>query len=367
MMKPKRVAFLCTGDELVHGDILDTNGPYLAQQLLSYGIQPGRKVVVRDDATEIENAIRYLLEDHDALITVGGLGPTSDDQTRFAIANFLEQPLLLNGQAWNAIVERLSKKGIAVPDNNRQQALFPKNAAFIHNARGTAPAFYIHDKGKDIFALPGPPSECRPIFDETIIPRLIEAAYGHPVFRKKWLLLAVSEGLIAETLDPLVINTPCDVGYRLRHPYLEVKLSSENQAELDIMSTLFEKEIGDKSVSTNNEEASEQFLKWLSQTDLSVSINDTATRGKLAAALTTPSTHQNIRFHPSTADIQITITGLNAYWDNQTHEQQPMLPFTISIDTNDTVHVIEKEIRQHQQHTLDRAVELICWELLKQL
>ena len=80
-----KIALLSTGDELVNGDVLNTNSQHLARQLLDHAIQPGLHITASDDQNQIESAMRFLLADHAGLIITGGLGPTSDDRTRFAL------------------------------------------------------------------------------------------------------------------------------------------------------------------------------------------------------------------------------------------------------------------------------------------
>src|SRR5690606_22518662 len=111
-MATKRIAFLATGEEIINGDIQDTNATYFAQHFIEQGIQPGRRVTVGDHRQETENAIRYLLADHDALITIGGLGPTSDDLTRFAVADALGLTLTFDEQAWQWVEAIYLRKGL---------------------------------------------------------------------------------------------------------------------------------------------------------------------------------------------------------------------------------------------------------------
>ena len=162
----KRIAFLATGDEIVNGDILDTNAPYFARQLTDNSFVPGTRLIVSDDQKEMESAIRYLLQDHDALITIGGLSPTSDDRTRFAISDALEKPLQFDEASWDRIVEKLNSYNLAIPENNKQQCLFPENAEIYPNPNGTASACCINHDDKLVFMVPGPPNECREIFQK---------------------------------------------------------------------------------------------------------------------------------------------------------------------------------------------------------
>lgn len=152
----KKVALLITGDEIVNGDITDSNGHYIAQQLYHKHMINGVRVSCNDEQTALESAIGFLLKNHHALITIGGLGPTSDDRTRFALAAATQLDLIFNDTVWQHIVARLSKHQVAAVDSNKQQALFPQHAHVIPNNNGTAYACELSYRDKLIFMLPGP-------------------------------------------------------------------------------------------------------------------------------------------------------------------------------------------------------------------
>lgn len=235
----KRVSFIATGEEFINGDALETNTTYCAHTLTKNNIQPGQRVIVGDDQKEIEQTIRYLLQKHKALITIGGLGPTLDDRTRYALSAALNCRLVFNEQAWRWIVDYLTEKGCPVSDTNRQQSLLPEDANPIHNTNGTAAACYFRNKGKDIFMLPGPATECFPIFHNVVLPKLQENNYAFKIYRKSWLLIKVNEGLLASQLEKFMVDSECSLGYYIRPPHLEIKLWSENQEALEELSRRF--------------------------------------------------------------------------------------------------------------------------------
>src|SRR3990167_10571146 len=141
----KRIGFVATGNELMNGDILNTNVQYFCAQLLKNAMIPGQHVVVGDSETEIQQAIEYLLPTHSAIITIGGLGPTVDDRTRIGLAQALHRPLEFYPEAWDWVVHKITSLGYSfVPENNRQQAYFPKGATTLKNNEGTAAGCYVH-------------------------------------------------------------------------------------------------------------------------------------------------------------------------------------------------------------------------------
>ena len=366
-----RVGFVATGDELIHGDILNTNSRYFSERLVENGIEPGRQVVVSDDQLEIEQAIRYLLKDHRAVITIGGLGPTEDDRTRYALADAIGTELIFNDQAWQWVVKIITSKGLDIPDTNRQQALLPINSEAIYNANGTAAACYIKHNDQDIFMLPGPPNECFPIFNEVVLPKLLKENYQKIIYKKNWLLLGVSESKIADQLEKLMPHSNCTLGYRVHYPYLEIKLRSPDEKALTQLSKQFSTILKPAVISESKQTASEQLFHYLEQSLLPIHVQDNATFGLLEATLKAPSTQQIIHFYrhepPSEKSIiTVKINGLDDYWKGN-KDQCIKMPIIISIQQDKKTETIKKEIFNRGKPSIHHAVEVICWELLNYL
>jgi len=361
----RRIAFLATGDEIINGDILDTNAPYFAQQLIENNFVPGTRLIVSDDQNEMESAIRYLLQDHAVLITLGGLGPTSDDRTRFAVSTAIDKPLIFDEPSWQRIVEKLSAYNLEIPDNNRRQCLFPENADIYPNPHGTAAGCCIPYNEKLIFMIPGPPNECRPMFTQHILPRLLKTDLQALIYRRSWMLLGVSEGKIAKSLDALVEGSCCDIGYRVTYPYLEVKLQSDTKDDFESMSAKIEAKIQDRLVGHGKATISQLFYQFIQEHKETYSILDQATQGRLAAKLMWPNLSNKLFFIEKKADIHITIQDLSEYWQQQATKTANM---AISIAKDKKIisnQTIKVPIRGDR--TPDYAVELACEYLLKNL
>ena len=173
-----KIALLATGDEISHGDILNTNSQEIAQRLFNQGMQIGTHITTPDQISEIETAIHFLLKDHRGLIITGGLGPTSDDLTRYALSNATQRKLIFDEQTWDTITTRLKRFGYdKFPESNRQQALFPEGATIIPNPNGTAAGCFLKLNNQYIFMLPGPPVECLPMVDHVVVQTLIQAHF----------------------------------------------------------------------------------------------------------------------------------------------------------------------------------------------
>jgi nicotinamide-nucleotide amidase len=168
---------LTIGTELLLGQIVDTNASWMAQRLAEAGVDVYYKSTVGDNWSRIEEAIRLAMSRADVVIMTGGLGPTEDDLTRDVLAAVLERPLGLDPGVLTAIEQRFAHRRVAMPENNRKQAMVPKGAEVLHNPRGTAPGLWIRHGGRALVCMPGVPSEMKPMLLEQVIPR-IRTAFG---------------------------------------------------------------------------------------------------------------------------------------------------------------------------------------------
>ena len=358
------IGILATGDELTTGDILNTNGKFIAQTLFDHNIQPGMQLTVRDNQLELEDAMHYLLERHDALITIGGLGPTSDDRTRFALANVINKKLLFDQNSWEYIKQRLNKRKLEIPPSNRQQCLFPEGATLIENKFGTANSCYILHNNKPIFMLPGPPHECRPLLETYLLPVLSQHGLIKPLHKAHWSLLGASEGYLAEQLDPIAKKLHVTVGYRADTPYVEVKLFAEDKLVFSQAKQMFLNVIEPFIVSTDRQTARDLLYDHLKKLEKPITIIDNATKGYLACQLLTPDTYKKITFpeHPiANTNLTIIISGMHRYW-----EQQNCNLYTVDIlilEPYQPARSMQIKIPNRSHRSLHYACEYLCWKI----
>lgn len=220
------IALLATGDEIVAGDILNTNSQEIAHALFHEKMFVSQHQSVRDNEQDIVHAILSLLERNNALIITGGLGPTTDDRTRLALAKAIQRPLYFDEVVWQAILDRfLMRYGqIDIPLSNRQQAFFPEGATIFPNRNGSAAGCLCLHHRKMIFMLPGPPHECLPMFHHYVLPELKTAQFIQNIHSERWKLFGVSEAYIAEKLESALQGLMCQTGYRAMPSYVEFKL-----------------------------------------------------------------------------------------------------------------------------------------------
>jgi nicotinamide-nucleotide amidase len=160
------------GSELLLGQIIDTNSPYIAKTLADNGIELVQISMVGDDLSQIKQAIQEAIRRCKVVITTGGLGPTEDDRTREAIAQITQRPLIFQPFLMDQIQALFKRRGFRMTENNRKQAFIPEGAIPIENPKGTAPGFIVEDSNWVTISIPGVPFEMEYLMENKVIPYL---------------------------------------------------------------------------------------------------------------------------------------------------------------------------------------------------
>lgn len=313
------IAILATGDEIVHGDTLNTNGHVIAKALSSEGVPLGMHLTCSDKEKDLYDSISFLAKHHSVILSIGGLGPTSDDRTRFAFARFLGLELVEHPDALEHIQARLSRANLPFDSGNRLQALFPPEATLLPNPNGTAMGCMYSARDKLIILLPGPPRECLPMFNDHVLPRLQILQHSHKQMLS-WQLFGVAEGQVAEQLETALSGIDCTTGYRLDMPYLEFKVRCEASV-VDKVKQSVEPLVRAYIISPPKQKASQMLREQLKRTKKSIVIIDKATGGVLETVLHRPENTAFLSFHEKNdADFYCEVTGLDAYWESDAHK-----------------------------------------------
>ncbi len=200
---------LSIGDELVLGQTVDTNSAWLSAQLATIGWQVAAHVTVGDDQRAIEAAISDSASRCDVLIVSGGLGPTKDDLTRFAVASVLSQPLEINAGWLEQMEKMFHSRGRVMAESNRGQAMIPRGARLIHNPAGTAAGIDADLNSTPahtcrLFVLPGVPREMQIMFERSIKPVLADMGGGGVILARTLHTFGLGESNIGEMLGELM-------------------------------------------------------------------------------------------------------------------------------------------------------------------
>lgn len=202
-----RIELVTIGDELLLGFTIDTNAAHLARELAALGISIVRRATVGDEAEDIAQAVREALDRTGAVITTGGLGPTSDDRTRPAIAALFGRALLPDEARWEALRALWKERGRGeIPLTNRTQIMIPEGARVLTNRHGTAPGIWLEDdRGRWCAMLPGVPRELRGMLADELVPVLRERLGPgvQRVVRSRMLrTTGIAESHLAELVGP---------------------------------------------------------------------------------------------------------------------------------------------------------------------
>ncbi|HHY77270.1 MAG TPA: competence/damage-inducible protein A [Clostridiales bacterium] len=196
---------ICVGTELLLGDIVNTNAQYLAQKLSLAGVDVYHQIVVGDNLERLVDAINTASKRADIIITTGGLGPTDDDITRYGIAKALGVEVVLDEPSLKKIKEIFMRSGRPMPSINERQAYIPAGSRAIENNNGTAPGIIGEYGNKIYIALPGPPREMKPMFEEHILPYLMEKS-NYTIKSRTLKVIGIGESAIQETLGEIMLN-----------------------------------------------------------------------------------------------------------------------------------------------------------------
>jgi nicotinamide-nucleotide amidase len=189
------------GDELLIGQVIDTNSAWLGQQLTMNGIRLVRKTAIPDQPDEIVVALSEALKRSDIILFTGGLGPTKDDLTKKTLADFFGVKMRLDEHVLEHITQLFARYGREMTPTNRTQAEVPEGCEVIHNANGTAPGMWFNHEGKVIVSMPGVPYEMKAMFADLILPK-IRAAFSLPaIYHRTVMTQGIGESWLSDTLE----------------------------------------------------------------------------------------------------------------------------------------------------------------------
>lgn len=292
-----QIEIITVGDELLLGFTIDTNAAYLARALAAIGIEIVHRTTVGDDADRIAHAVKEALERTGAVITTGGLGPTSDDRTRPAIAKLFGRELVRDDVIVAQIQERFWRRSAAkMPETNIVQAMVPVGARVLENRHGTAPALFLEDEsGRWVIMLPGVPREMRGLTNDTIVPLLRErvGAASTAVASRTIRTTGIGESALAERLGDLARGVdglplaflPGWAGADLRLTSTELPTNVASLA-LDAAAQKLRDVVGAFVYGEGEDDLAELVLAMCRQRGLTIATAESCTGGLLGARIT---------------------------------------------------------------------------------
>ncbi|MCD7989577.1 MAG: nicotinamide mononucleotide deamidase-related protein YfaY [Klebsiella quasipneumoniae] len=282
------VEMLSTGDEVLHGQIVDTNAAWLADFFFNQGLPLTRRHTVGDDLDALVAILRERSEQADVLIVNGGLGPTSDDLSALAAATAKGEGLILHPEWLETMTRFFAARGRPMAESNRKQAEIPASAEMINNPVGTACGFAIQLNRCLMFFTPGVPSEFKVMVEQEILPRLRQRfTLPEPPVCLRLTTFGRSESELAQSLNPLTLPPGVVMGYRSSMPIIELKLTGPAE-QRDAMLALWpevHKVAGDSLIFEGTEGLPAQIARCLQERQLSLTLSEQFTGGLLALQL----------------------------------------------------------------------------------
>ncbi len=204
-----KIHIITIGDEILIGQIVDTNSAWMASQLNQIGARVAYIHSISDEASAIQQTLNEALEQADAVLLTGGLGPTKDDLTKNALADYFGVELVFHQATSDwimALFERIGRPMKA--ETLRDQCMMPANAVVLPNKMGTAPGMWFESKGKVVVSMPGVPSEMKYLMSKEVLPKLKAHFGGKPILHRTILTVGEGETVIAKRVEAIEDNLP---------------------------------------------------------------------------------------------------------------------------------------------------------------
>ncbi len=292
-----QVEIITIGDELLLGHTIDTNGATLGRRLATLGIAVARRTTVGDDAASIADAVAAALRRADGVITTGGLGPTSDDLTKPAIAALFGRGMTVHQPTIDQLESRWRARGLPgeLPAANRQQAVVPEGATVLENRHGTAPGIWMEDDaGRWVAMLPGVPREMRGMLADTLMPRLSDRmGPDAPVIASRLLrTTSVPEARVADLLRELELPEGVRLAYLPGWEGVDLRLTVQGMDAARSDACLADgthrivRRLGDVVYATEERDLAAIVLEVLRARGWRIAVAESCTGGLLGARLT---------------------------------------------------------------------------------
>ncbi len=292
-IQPKFAEIITVGNELLMGLVVNGNAAYLGRALAEAGVPVRWSSVVADHIGEIQAVLERALERASVVVLTGGLGPTPDDVTKDAVAQFFDMQLELRADLLEEVEARFARFGRTMPEVSRGQAIFPRGAKAIPNPLGTASGIHITHGNCVVFAIPGVPHEMEGMMESYIAPWLLENMATTPIVSKTLQTAGIGESLILERLGGIehideFVNLaflPSPVGVTL-HLTAKSQDLYEAEAQLAEAEGLIRERIGEFIYATGKQSLAEVIARILANRGKTIAVAESCTGGLVAHTFT---------------------------------------------------------------------------------
>lgn len=289
-----RCEIITIGDELLIGQVINTNQAFIAEQLNTVGIATDRMTTVGDDADQMMSAFASAFEKVDVVCVTGGLGPTHDDITKTIVCKFFSTDLVINDEVLAHIKFLAERRNLPLLQTNIDQALVPRSCTVIPNANGTAPGMMFQQNGKYFFVMPGVPYEMKAMVTDWILPFFAHRGDGLIVRHRTLKTTGIGESLLAHKIgnmadvigmDTTLAFLPNPMGTKLR---ITVKSHDPVVVERKLTDTerLIRSKVEKYIYSSNDDDLEHVIGKLLSERNLTLAVAESCTGGLIAHRIT---------------------------------------------------------------------------------
>lgn len=203
-----KVSIINIGDELLIGQVVNTNASTMSQMLIAAGIDVNEVVTIGDDGDAIRESLTRCLKLSDAVLITGGLGPTKDDITKTVLCDFFHSRLVENAVALENVRRLFAIRGFKLTPVNRAQALVPECCQVLNNDLGTAPCMWFEQDGKVVVSMPGVPFEMEWLMENRVVPKLQETFKTGAIVNKNILVQGIGESFLSDLIEPWELALP---------------------------------------------------------------------------------------------------------------------------------------------------------------
>ena len=293
-MQKVEAEIISIGDELLIGQVVNTNAAWMGQELSACGIAVKQVTVISDNRDHILAALREASGRAAIVLVTGGLGPTKDDITKQTLCSYFGTDLIFHEETYQMIVKIFGSRGYVISELNRKQAEIPANCTPIPNPNGTAPGMWFEKDGIIYVSMPGVPFEMKPMMTEYILPELKKRFVSQVIIHKTILTQGVGESSLAEQIESWEDSLPLHIklAYLPQPGIVRLRLTAtgtdapELESTLDDLIDRLKQIIGDLIFGYDNDTLEGVVGKILLSNNLSLSTAESCTGGYLAHMIT---------------------------------------------------------------------------------
>jgi nicotinamide-nucleotide amidase len=283
------------GDELLIGQVVNTNAAFIGQQMTAAGFELTDVITIGDDGLAIREAVERAMSKTDVVLMTGGLGPTKDDITKKVICDIFQRELVIDEATLKQVTEMFAARGMELTETNRQQAAVPEGCVVLTNTLGTAPGLWLEKDGKVLISLPGVPFEMEKLIKDEVLPRLKAGKFrSSSLLYKVVQCTNITESGLSDMLEEYEKQLPegFKLAYLPKPGIIRLRLTAEGndteqmQTTLDQQFDLLKQQVAEYAFTDEDIELEEVVGRLLVKTGKTMATAESCTGGYIAHLIT---------------------------------------------------------------------------------